>query len=119
MTKIGNRWRLISHEEAWHLLAPRLTSSDVSRFEQVAIDVFGTISPEFELPVEERSMAGILGKVLPHSETVREGVARSLALLGTVPRPGEIWGGCSVRASAPDLYRIWRGQGLAILGNPP
>ncbi len=83
VTKIGNRWRLISHEEAWHLLAPRLTSSDVSRFEQVAIDVFGTISPEFELPVEERSMAGILGKVLPHSETVREGVARSLALLGT------------------------------------
>ena len=83
VTKIGNRWRLISHEEAWHLLAPRLTSSDVSRFEQVAINVFGAISPELELPVEERSMAGILGKVLPHSGTVREGIARSLALLGT------------------------------------
>ena len=83
VTKIGSRWRLVSHEEAWHLLAPRLTSSDVSRFEQVAINVFGTISPELELPVEERSMAGILGKVLPHSETVREGIARSLALLGT------------------------------------
>ncbi|MDE2937376.1 MAG: hypothetical protein OXR67_00430 [Chloroflexota bacterium] len=83
VTKIGNRWRLTSHEEAWHLLAPRLTSSDLSRFEQVAINVFGAISPEFELPVEERSMAGILGKVLPHSGTVREGIARSLALLGT------------------------------------
>ncbi len=83
VTKIGNRWRLISHEEAWHLLAPRLTSSDVSRFEQVAIHVFGAISPQLELPVEERSMAGVLGKVLPHSGTVREGIARSLALLGT------------------------------------
>ena len=83
VTKIGNRWRLISHEEAWHLLAPRLTSSDVGRFEQVAIDVFGAIAPDLELPVEERPMASILGKVLPHSETVREGIARSLALLGT------------------------------------
>ena len=36
LTKVGNRWRLTSHEEAWHLLAPRLTSSDVERLERVA-----------------------------------------------------------------------------------
>ena len=83
LTKVGKRWRLTSHEEAWHLLAPRLTSSDVQRFERVAIDVLGAISPEFELPVEERYMAGAMGKVLPHSGTLREGVARSLALMGT------------------------------------
>ena len=49
LTKVGNRWRLTSHEEAWHLLAPRLTSSDVERFERVATSVFGAVSPEFEL----------------------------------------------------------------------
>ena len=83
LTKVGNRWRLTSHEEAWHLLAPRLTSSDVERFERVATSVFGAVSPEFELPVEERYMANVYGKVLPHSGTLREGMARSLALMGT------------------------------------
>ena len=83
LTKVGNRWRLTSHEEAWHLLAPRLTSSDVERFEQVATSVFGAVSPEFELPIDQRYMANIYGKVLPHSGTLREGMARSLALMGT------------------------------------
>ena len=85
MVKIGSRWRFTSHEEAWHLLAPRLTPADVERFERVAMSVFGAVSPEFELPPEERYMAGIRGKVLPHSRTLREGVARSLALMGTHP----------------------------------
>ena len=82
LTKVGNRWRLTSHEEAWHLLAPRLTSSDVERFERVASSVFGAVSPEFELPAEERYMANVYGKVLPHSGTLREGMARCLALMG-------------------------------------
>ena len=83
LTKAGNRWRLTSHEEEWHLLAPRLTSSDVERFERVATSVFGAVSPEFELPVEERYMANVYGKVLSHSGTLREGMARSLALMVT------------------------------------
>ena len=83
VTKVGSRWRFTSHEEAWHLLAPRLTSSDVKRFEGVANDVFGEVSPEFELPIEQRYMANVYGKVLPHSVTLREGMARSLALMGT------------------------------------
>ena len=83
LTKLGNRWRFISHEEAWHLLAPRLTSFDVQRFERVATDVLGEVSPEFELPIKQRYMASVYGKVLSHSGTLREGIARSLALIGT------------------------------------
>ena len=37
------------------------------------------------MPVEERYRAGALGKVPPHSGTLREGIARSLALMGTHP----------------------------------
>ena len=83
LTKVGNQWRFTSHEEAWHVLAPRLTSSDVQRFEQAATSAFGAVSPEFELPAEERYMANVYGRVLPHSGTLREGMARSLALMGT------------------------------------
>ena len=84
-TKVGNLWRFVSHEEAWHLLAPRLTSSDVERFERIATEVLGEVSPEFELPIEDRYIAGIQGKTLLSSDTLREGIARSLALLGTGP----------------------------------
>lgn len=83
ITRIGKRWRFVSHEEAWHLLAPRLTASDVRRFQQQAIEVFKGVSPEFEMPIEDRFMANIQWKVLPHSSTLREGLARSLAIMVT------------------------------------
>ena len=81
--KVGSRWRFTSHEEAWHLLAPRLTSSEVHRFEQIATEVLGEVSPEFELPVDQRYMANLYGKVPSSSGTLREGISRSLALMGT------------------------------------
>ena len=82
IVKVGSRWRFVSHEEAWHLLAPRLTSSLVDRFEILAIEVMEQVSPEFELPKEDRYLAAARGKVLPHSSTLRQGIARSLALMG-------------------------------------
>lgn len=85
VVKVGNRWRFVSHEEAWHLLAPRLTSIDIEQFKQISITVLGEVSPMFELPVDERYMAWLKGKVLTHSDTLREGIARSLALMGTHP----------------------------------
>ncbi len=69
LTKIGNLWRVISHEEVWHIFASRLTSTDIGRFEQIASFVLSKISPKLELPIEERYMANIKGAVLPHSAT--------------------------------------------------
>ncbi len=80
--KVGNMWRFVSHEEAWRIFAPRLTSSDIETFVGVAARIFGTLSPKFELPIEERYMAAIKGKVLPHSGALRQGMARSLGLMG-------------------------------------
>jgi len=60
-----------------------LTSSDVQRFERIAKDVLGEVSPEFELPIGQRYMANVYGKILSRSGTLREGMARSLALMGT------------------------------------
>ena len=82
VTKVGSQWRFFSHEEAWHLLAPRLTADEVQRFEEAATEILGAESPEFELPIEERYLANIHGKVPPHSETLRAGIARTLAIMG-------------------------------------
>ena len=85
LVKIGSRWRFVSHEEAWHLLATHLTPTVVSRFAEVSADVLGQVSPRFELSASEQPMAAVMGKVLPHSDYVREGLARTLALMGASP----------------------------------
>ena len=82
LTKIASNWYFLSHEEAWHLLAPRLTASEVQRFQQKAIMILEAESPEFEIPVDDRHLANIHNKVVPHSETLRAGIARTLALMG-------------------------------------
>ena len=80
VVKVGSRWRFVSHEEAW--LAPRLTASLVDSFKNLAIEILEQASPAFELPIEERYLAAAQGKVLPHSSTLRQGIARTLALMG-------------------------------------
>ena len=70
IARVGHRWRFTSHEEAWHILAPRFTASLVDRFQDLAIEVLEQVSPEFELPKEERYLA-TLGQTLAsqrHSE---------------------------------------------------
>ena len=85
LMRAGNRWTFVSQEEAWQLLAPRLTATVVQRFREVALEVLGAISPMFELPAEERYLANIKGKTLPHSDALRTGIARGLALMSTQP----------------------------------
>ena len=82
VVKVERRWRFTSHEEAWSILAPKVTQTYATRFKELAVTVLGQVSPAFELPPGERYMAAVLGKSLPHSSTLREGIARTLALMG-------------------------------------
>ena len=83
--KIGHRWRVTSHSEAWELLGRLLTQDDLERFRRTALAVLATPSPEFDLPANERFAAAVHGKVLPHSDVLREGMCRTLALMGSRP----------------------------------
>ena len=85
VVKVGRRWRFTSHEEAWSILAPRLTQTRAMRFKELATGVLEQVSPAFELPTGERYMAAVIGKTLPHSSTLREGMARTLALMAVYP----------------------------------
>lgn len=80
ITKIGNRWCLISHEEAWEMLAPQLTATDIDRFKRSATEIF-KILMELNLPPKNRTLARLTDKVLPHSRTIRRGIAQSLAIM--------------------------------------
>ena len=83
LTKIGAHWRFLGHEEAWHLLAPRLSAITIERFQETAIAALSAVSPKFGMPISERHLADIYGQTLPHSGLLRDGIARTLALMGS------------------------------------
>jgi hypothetical protein len=79
-------WKFIARYEGWYALGRRLFDEDLDRLKTVAISVLRENDPKFDLPTGERYTASIHGKVLTHSELLRNGLAESLALLGSHPK---------------------------------
>jgi transcriptional regulator with XRE-family HTH domain len=77
-----SRWRLVSREDSWFLLAPSITAQYLDRFESAASEVLSENDPRYELPPDERWLSSLRGKVTTYSERVRTGLAETLALLG-------------------------------------
>ncbi|MFA6002821.1 MAG: hypothetical protein WC881_02005 [Elusimicrobiota bacterium] len=74
-------WEFVSPLDAWTLLSKSLTSTQLDAFEDAARTVLGQDAPMYELPKEDRWCAQIHGKFPIYSDELREGLARSLALL--------------------------------------
>ncbi|NOR47854.1 MAG: hypothetical protein GQ533_07395, partial [Methanosarcinaceae archaeon] len=81
----NGRWRVTERETLWQALGARLFDDNLDRFGQCAVSVLTECDPQFDLPIEERYLASIHGKVLKHSPELRQGLAESLALLGNKP----------------------------------
>ncbi|MCY4354465.1 MAG: hypothetical protein OXC09_06745 [Truepera sp.] len=79
------KWRLVARGEAWSALGSRITDEDLDRLKEMAVTVLGERDPQFDLPKEERYAAVIYGKKLKHSTLLREGLAETLALVGSRP----------------------------------
>lgn len=79
------KWVVTKRREIWDALGPRLFDDHLDRFKEVAVDVLRERDPRFDLPSNERYMANLRGKVLGHSQSLRSGLAESLALLGSHP----------------------------------
>ena len=84
-------WYLVSPEDAWQLLGGYFLRHDLERFEDAVLTVLGKVDPAFDLPPEQRWMAGALGHAPEHSELLRSGLTRNLAIMGVhgteVPSP--------------------------------
>ena len=87
---IGNKWFIVSKEDAWTLLSRYLTRRDIERFSTVVLDVFGIPDPRFDLPSNQRWMASALGSPSRYSSQLYEGLADTLAIMGAygdIPLP--------------------------------
>ncbi len=79
-------WKVVARYEAWFALGPRLFDDHIERFKKAAVLVLREQNPMFELPAEKRFAASIYGKVSPYTHLLRNGLAESLALLGSHPK---------------------------------
>jgi hypothetical protein len=86
LTQRNEKWKFSSRFEGWSFLGPHLSDQDLDRFEQMALQVLSEKLPKFDLAAENRWVANIYGEVQKYSDLLREGVAETLALLGTYPK---------------------------------
>ena len=84
-------WYLVSPEDAWRLLGRYLLRSDLERFKDAVLTVLGSVDPAFDLPPDQRWMAGALGHTPDHSGLLRTGLVKTLVIMGVhgakVPSP--------------------------------
>lgn len=73
-------YKLANLEEAWEILFDHLTSEQLVRWKQVAVDLLKDVPPKFDLPNDEHFQAGIVGKGPRYSETIKKGVLKSLTI---------------------------------------
>ena len=81
LRKIGSTWRMASPHDAWMLLAPYLTATDLERYEAVAHAVLGAVDPRYDMDSSDRWMASVHGVHPEYSELLRHGVGEVLILL--------------------------------------
>lgn len=80
----GDAWYLVSHEDSWRLLSRYLNRLDLERFEEAALGVLATVNPAFDLPAEERWLAGLRGRAPQHSKLLARGFAETLTIMGAL-----------------------------------
>ncbi len=79
----NGRWKLTSRFEPWRYLGPLIGPELLERFKQLAITVLSEPDPSLDLPKEQRFATSVYGKDRLHSSHLRNGIAETLALLGS------------------------------------
>ena len=85
LTQQDGTWKFVARYEGWFALGPKVFDDHLGGLQAAATTVLTERDPQFELPSEERYAAAIHGKVFLHSHQLRNGLAESLALIGSHP----------------------------------
>jgi excisionase family DNA binding protein len=84
----ANQWHVASAEEAFLVLRHALTTTDLERWREIAIDVLLEPDPTLDLTPEDRSMAGVMGVGRKYSSVLRRGLAEGVALVSSIGDEG-------------------------------
>lgn len=98
-------WRWTSPADAWTWLSGSFTPGLLSAFREAVLGVLGEEDPVFSMDKSERFYAPLQGKVLKHSDALRQGMANTLARLSLGGEVGSVDGAALVAGIAHDLLR--------------
>lgn len=85
LTQRDGSWRFVARYEGWHTLGSRIFDDHLEKLQAAITVVLTERDPQFDLPTDERYASRVHGKVLKYSRTLRNGLAETLALLGSFP----------------------------------
>ena len=94
MSRSGSAWRFASLEEAFRCLSSKIIDGVVERWKQITLDVLGEANPSYGLnPLEkvEQQLNQPTSQV-QYSEELKSGIARSLAMVGSMDGDGALSG---------------------------
>lgn len=103
MSQSGSVWRFASLEEAYRCLSSKITDGVIERWKQMTLDVLSEVNPSYGLnPLEkvEQQLNQPTSQV-QYSEELKSGIARSLAMVGSMDGDGALSG--KLRDSAVDI----------------
>jgi hypothetical protein len=101
---VDERWHVVSPMDAWILVGPHLTSGDIEAFHKMGSEVLLEPDPLLEVPADKRWRASLDNISRRFSTDLREGIAKTLALMGSLDMP--IGGGRSSSRSIAERM-IW------------
>ncbi|BET61389.1 hypothetical protein [Yersinia pseudotuberculosis] len=78
-------WNFKDRKASWQILGSRIFDDHLEKLKTVIVNVLRHNDPSFELPREARYASALHGKVLLHSDSLRKGLAETLALIGSRP----------------------------------
>jgi len=108
-TRVGSVWAVAAPEDSWRAARFAIRDADLDALERAVQTVLGAVDPRLDLAPEDRWNAVIHGKVPIHSEDLRQGLARSLALLGARGDDVRLAGGRTARQwSERVVWRLFR-----------
>ncbi len=87
---IGTKWRLISHSDSWLYTARFITSENLNKFEEIAIQVLSEVNPKYGLDPEKRYMASFYNARPKYSFYLKKGICETLIVLSVLAEKYEL-----------------------------
>ncbi len=104
---VDDRWQVASPTDAWLLLSTQVTPDDTTRFAELAVDILTDIDPVASMSDEDRWRASIDQPVTPsYSSHLRRGVARTIAMFGSLDAKTDLGKGRSGTTVAREI--VWK-----------
>ena len=105
MVPTGELWHGVSPEDTWMLVLSHLSPSDITALGEIAHEILTEPDPLWGLAGEDLTRAQIEGVKAKYSPHLRQGIATTLALLGTHP-PVLLGDASAASGAAPGI--VWQ-----------